>query len=190
MYRKVRAYNRRMLDALNALLAPAAMERLTLLLNHVLSSEPVATERLRAHAGRCIGLHLEDWPSLLPPPPVLAFCITRAGLLEWSSAAPAEYDLHVTINAGNPALLALKWLSGSTPSMDIKGDAALASDVHWLAENLRWDIAADLERLFGPAVADQLSRLGRLFESSVARMLQSAGGLASRWRDPRPDRRP
>ena len=44
------AYNRTMLHSLNALLAPALAERLTLLLNHVLSSEAVATERLRVHA--------------------------------------------------------------------------------------------------------------------------------------------
>jgi ubiquinone biosynthesis accessory factor UbiJ len=31
--------------------------------NHVLSSEPVATERLRAHAGRRIEFQPQAWPA-------------------------------------------------------------------------------------------------------------------------------
>jgi ubiquinone biosynthesis protein UbiJ len=41
-----------MLQSLHDLLAPAAMARATLVLNHVLASEPAATARLQAHAGR------------------------------------------------------------------------------------------------------------------------------------------
>lgn len=171
-----------MLDALNALVAPAAMERLTLLINHVLASEPAAMERLKPHAGRCIGLHLQGWPKLLPAPPALAFCITRAGLLEWSAqGVPSQPDLHVTLAADNPALLALRWLGGQPPAMDIQGDAAFASDVHWLAENLRWDIEADLERVFGPSVAHQLARAGKGLEAALKRLLQTGGEMASRF---------
>ena len=173
----------RMLDALNALVAPAAMERLTLLLNHVLSAEPVATARLQPHAGRCIGLHLEGWPRLLPTPPVLAFGITRAGLLEWwAQGAPPQPDLHVSIDASNPALMALRWASGRAPAMDIQGDAAFASDVHWLADNLRWDVAADLERFFGPAAANELARAGRALDAALQRLAQGGGELAARLR--------
>ena len=39
------------------------------MLNHVLASEAVATERLRPHAGRAVALTLDQWPSLLPAPP-------------------------------------------------------------------------------------------------------------------------
>jgi ubiquinone biosynthesis protein UbiJ len=181
-----------MLDALNALVAPAAMERLTLLINHVLASEPVAVARMQPHAGRCIGLHLEHWPSLLPAPPVLAFCVTRAGLLEWcAEGAPPQPDLHVTLDAANPALLALRWLSGQAPAMDIQGDAAFASDVHWLADNLRWDVAADLERLFGPTVSYQLARVATGFAAALRRAVQSGGAIASRLRPDAPGvRRP
>jgi ubiquinone biosynthesis protein UbiJ len=176
-----------MLEALNALVAPAAMERLTLLVNHVLAGEPAAVARLKPHAGRCIGLHLQDWPRLLPAPPALAFCITRAGLLEWCpGGAPVQPDLHVTLAADNPALLALRWLGGQPPAMDIQGDAALASDVHWLAENLRWDLAADLERFFGPAAAHQIAGLGRTLEAALRKGVQATGDLAARLRPGRP----
>ncbi|MED5619610.1 hypothetical protein [Ideonella sp. BN130291] len=181
-----------MLDALNALVAPAAMERLTLLINHVLASEPAAIARMQPHAGRCIGLHLQHWPSVLPAPPTLAFSVTRAGLLEWcAEGAPPQPNLHVTIDAANPALLGLRWLSGQAPAMDIQGDAAFAADVHWLADNLRWDVAADLERLFGPGVAHQLARAGGAFDAALRRLVQAGGDLASRLQPDAPGgRRP
>ena len=43
-----------MRPALYEMLAPAAIERLTLLINHVLGREPVAMERLKPHAGRVL----------------------------------------------------------------------------------------------------------------------------------------
>jgi ubiquinone biosynthesis protein UbiJ len=172
-----------MLDALNALVAPAAMERLTLALNHVLAAEPAATQRLLPHRGRSIALELRQWPSWLPQPPVLAFVITPAGLLEWCrDAAPVAPDLHVALDAGNPAGLALGWLSGQPPAMDVQGDAALAGDVQWLADNLRWDLEADLERLFGPAVAHQLARVAGLLKSALHAAVQAGSRWSSRLR--------
>lgn len=173
-----------MLEALNALIAPAAMERLTLVINHVLGSEAVATQRLRAHAGRCIGLQLRQWPAVLPAPPTLAFRITPAGLVEWLPEGAAAPDLHVGLDASNPAALAFRFLAGEPPPMEIQGDAALAGDVHWLADNLRWDVAADLERLFGPAVARELSRFGGALMQALRRAVQAGGDLAQRFRTP------
>ena len=150
-----------MLHALQSLLAPAAMRRTTLVLNHVLSSEPVATERLRPHAGRRIELQPQAWPGLLPPLPRLAFAVTPAGLLDWDAdGAGLQADLTVRFDASNPALLAARALSGETPAVDIQGDAQLAADVNWLLQNLRWDVEADLERALGPAAAHQIVRLG------------------------------
>ena len=76
-----------MLNSLTALAAPAAIQRLTLLLNHVLASEPVAVERLKKHVGRRIVLRLERWPALLPEVPPLAFVVTAAGLVDWEEPA-------------------------------------------------------------------------------------------------------
>ena len=61
-----------------------------------------------------------------------------------------------------PALLPLARLAlgGTPPAVQIDGDAQLAGDMNWLLQNLRWDVAADLERLFGPAVAQQLHQPG------------------------------
>ena len=60
----------------------------------------------------------------------------------------------------SPGLLFSRAINGEPPPLTIVGDAALASDVQWLVDNVRWDVEADLERLFGPMMARQLGRLG------------------------------
>jgi ubiquinone biosynthesis accessory factor UbiJ len=169
-----------MLHTLQAMLAPALSERLTLVINHVLNAEAVATARLRPHAGRTLALRLRGWPALLPAPPLLAWRITPAGLLEWCGSdgvadAGAPADLAVQLDAPNPALLLAKALAGEMPPVQIDGDAQLAGDVNWLLQNLRWDVAADLERVFGPTLAAPLHRVGR----ALAAALRKAIGLAS-----------
>jgi ubiquinone biosynthesis protein UbiJ len=79
-----------------------ALPRLTLLLNHIVSSEPVATAKLQAHAGRTIDLRWESGFSPALPaflshgmpagpwaPEPLRFVITPAGLFEVQEA-PAQ----------------------------------------------------------------------------------------------------
>lgn len=171
-----------MIQTLNALLAPALMERLTLVVNHVLSSEPQAMARLLPHRGRLLRLELQGWPALLPPPPMLAFRVTPAGLVEWCPGDDLTPELRVKVNAANPAALALDVVAGRQPPVDIEGDAQLATDVDWLLKNLRWDVAADLERLFGPAVAHELHRLGSMLAHALRSAIEGAGAVAGRMR--------
>ena len=170
-----------MLHNLNALLAPAFMERLVLLVNHVLAREPLAMARLAPHAGRVLRLELMNWPRLLPPLPELAFLVTPAGLVEWSQGSVLA-DLLVRMDAGNPAALALQTMSGQMPALEIDGDVQLATDVDWLLKNLRWDVADDLQRLFGPAVAHELARLGAALASGLRAAFQGAAVVADRLR--------
>ncbi len=177
------AYNRGMLHTLQTMLAPAVVERLTLLVNHVIGSEAVATERLRGQAGKRIELQLTAWPALLPKPPALAWRITPAGLLEWCGVDPEPgADLLVRLDAGNPAALAARLLAGQTPPLQVEGDAQLAGNINWLAENLRWDITADLERFFGPVVAQQMQVFGSALSKALGKAYQTASGLSERWR--------
>ena len=172
-----------MLHSLQALLAPALLERLTLVINHVLAAETVATDKLRPHAGRTVSLTLNQWPALLPAPPPLAWRVTPAGLLEWCGlhgAAPA--DLAVQVDAANPALLMARALGGTPPAVQIDGDAQLAADVNWLLQNLRWDVAAELERFFGPVVAQQVHQMGSMLAGALRTGLKSAAGLGGRLR--------
>ncbi len=181
------AYNEEMLHALQQMLAPAVMERLTLVANHVLSSESVATARLLPHAGKSVALELPGWPSLLPPVPPLAWRITPAGLLEWCGLErEAAAELTLRVAADNPALLAARLLTGELPPVEIVGDAQLAGDVNWLMQNLRWDVAADLERVFPPPLAQGLHRAGSALARAVRAAVQGASGLKDRWRPGKP----
>lgn len=164
-------------------IAPAVMERLTLLINHVLGSEPVATERLKLHRGKTLEVTLQGWPALLPAPPLLAFCITPAGLLEWRGLQrDAIAELHLRVDASNPALLLSRAASGAVPEAMIEGDAALAADMNWLMQNLRWDVTDDLERIFPSAVAQLLHRLGSGLARSLQAALRKGGEMANRAR--------
>jgi ubiquinone biosynthesis protein UbiJ len=169
-----------MLHSLQAVLAPALSERLTLVINHVLASESVATDKLRPHAGRSLALVITAWPKLLPPPPVLAWRVTPAGLLEWCGVEGVPTpDLAVQLDAANPALVLARMLAGEVPPLQIDGDAQLAGDVNWVIQNLRWDVAADLERFFGPTVAQQLARIGSVLAGALRTALKLAAGAAS-----------
>lgn len=175
------------------LVSPALAQRLTLLFNHVLASEPVATERLRPHSGRQLRLELENWPALLPKPPQLAWRITPAGLLDWQGAAEGAptgaplvdvgaADLTVRLDASNPAALLARGLLGQRPAVQVEGDAQLAGDVNWLMQNLRWDVAADVDRLFGPALAQPLQQVGQTIAAGVRSAMAGAQGLGERLR--------
>ncbi|MFZ2649855.1 MAG: hypothetical protein WA210_07080 [Burkholderiaceae bacterium] len=157
-----------MFHALYTLCRVAAMERATLLINHVLAGESVAMQRLRAHAGSCIRVQGQGWPGLLPALPAAAFRITAAGLFEWcDDAVPVPVALQIDIDVSNPAQLALRSLAGQRARIEVTGDAVLAADVNWLLDNLRWDIEDDLEGFVGPAAAHRLGELGRAIGGAI-----------------------
>jgi ubiquinone biosynthesis protein UbiJ len=169
-----------MFDTLQQLGATAFMERFTLWLNHVIAGENAAMMRLRPHAGRFIRLQPTGWPSLLPPLPSLAFGVTPAGLLEWVRAAPGQPDLLLTFDASNPARVFVEGLAGQRPQVSVVGDAALATDINWLMENLRWDVQDDLARFIGPGPAHELARIGGRLGAGMRDALDALGALAGR----------
>ena len=170
-----------MLQSLQGLLVPAVIERLVLVINHVLAAEPAATARLLPHKGRTVELELQNWPSLLPALPRLKLCITPAGLMESVAIeATGTPDLTVCVDAGNPALLFARALAGEPPRLAIAGDAQLATDIQWLVDNVRWDVEADLDRLFGPVVAGQLGRMGSALAQGLRRLARGAVDRAAR----------
>jgi ubiquinone biosynthesis protein UbiJ len=170
---------RRMFSALQQLAASAFMERLTLWLNHVIAGEDAAVQRLRPHAGRLVRLEISGWPALLPPLPELSFGITPAGLLEWNATAPAPPDLVVVVDASSPVQRMLEGLAGQRPPVSVSGDAALASDMSWLMDNLRWDVQDDLARVVGPGPAHELARIGGTLAAGVRDTLRTLAGLAA-----------
>ncbi|MEO7152126.1 MAG: hypothetical protein ABIX46_10525 [Burkholderiaceae bacterium] len=172
-----------MMSNLQALARGAVMARITLLINHVLSSEPIAMQRLLPHAGRSITVDFAGWPSLLPALPTTRYTVTPAGLVEWSdgvSESPA--DLTVSIDAANPARMAWRSLAGQRPSIEVQGDAAFAGDVNWLFDNLRWDLEDDVAKLVGAGPARELSRLASAIASAMRGAARGLSGLKARAR--------
>lgn len=172
-----------MFHTLASVLQAALVERLTLLLNHVLGAEAVAADRLRGHAGRVFRLQFDGWPALLPPLPQVSYRVTPAGLLEACAGAPAsvEPDLRLAIDASNPALALAQWsAAGEWPRVDVQGDAQFAADLSWLMQNLRWDVQDDLARLVGQAPAHELARIARLIAGGLRGALGGLSAAASR----------
>jgi len=176
-----RAYNPAMLDAIKALAQRSVMERVVLLVNHVIAAEPAAVERLRPHASRTMQIELRGWPSLLPKVGPFVFGVTPAGLLEWQDdAAVPTPDLRVAIDAANPALLVTRFVAGDRPAIAISGDAALATDLDWLIDNLRWDVQDDLARIVGDGPARQIGRIGGWIASGLREGAKTLRDLAAR----------
>jgi len=171
------------LTALSDLVLPAATARFVLLANHVLSAAPVAPARLKAHAGRVLRVEVENWRGPLPPPPALTLRVSPAGLLETleEGAEVAVPDLRLRVDASQPFAAATKLAQGELPPLQIEGDVAFAADVNWVIANVRWDIAADLEKVVGPTLAEGLSRAGTQVLGAAR---QVANGVASVLRRP------
>jgi ubiquinone biosynthesis accessory factor UbiJ len=170
-----------MLEAMKALAERSVMERLVLLVNHVISAEPAARERLRPHAGRTMRIELIGWPTLLPPIGPFAFRVSPAGLIEWlAEASSLPPDLRVSIDAANPALAFTRVVAGERPAITVSGDAAFASDVDWLIDNLRWDVQDDLARVVGDAPARQLAKVGGWLAGALREGAKALRDLAAR----------
>lgn len=168
-----------MLHTLQALVAPAVTERLTLLTNHLLQAEPEAVRRLGGHVGKTLRLDIEGWPSLLPPPPPLAWRVTPAGLLE-ACDADAPVELRVAVRVESPLRLAGELLAGRQPPVEVSGDAQFAGEIDWLVQNLRWDMAGDLERLLPPPAAALALQAARTLGGGLKAAVQLLQGLARR----------
>lgn len=157
----------------------ALADRVVLFLNHLLSSEPEARARLRAHVGRQIQVRVSGLPLPAASQDGVLLAVTPAALFEKltpgeaASDAAQRFGVHVDARAAMDALL-----SGGAPTQAVRldGDAALATDLAWLIDHLRWDIEGDLASILPPAVAHGVVTVGRTVAAPLARL---AGGLRS-----------
>ena len=173
-----------MLEALLEPLGREALGRVTLLLNHVLSAEPEATRRLATQSGRTLGIQWQQWPAMLPPPPRTVWTISPAGLLDLDEdmllvPVGVGEDQTLTVSLDGTALFG--WVLGGMagrPPMEIRGDAALAAEVSWLADHLRWDIEDDLARVIGDGPARILGQVGGALSQTLGAFVQRVRGAA------------
>ena len=127
-------------------------DKLVILLNHVLSQEPAAIERLRRQQGRRVEI---SWRNHR-----LQWLVTPAGLLERADAQH-DADLRVHVNEASPLALLQGLRQGHKPAMRIEGDVMLAAELNWLVDHVRWDAEEDLSRLVGDAMAHKLVAMAK-----------------------------
>ncbi|MFO6420791.1 hypothetical protein ACLBKS_11360 [Hylemonella sp. W303a] len=146
--------------------------RVVLLLNHVLMQEPEAMVRLARQQGRSVLFQWRDLSFMLR--------CTPAGLFDLAGPDPTEDtqapDLTLTVTEASPVTVAQTLLAGGQPPVRIEGHVALASELNWLAEHLRWDIEEDLARLIGDAPAHSLIQVARRAGQALRAWLPARSG--------------
>lgn len=119
-------------------------------LNHLLRAEPWARERLAPFAGEIVEIDA-------PPLPALRLTIAEGGGVE---PGGARAGLVVRVSPAIVAGLA-RGEEHALRSVEVSGNARLASEVMVLARHLRWDFEEDLSRLFGDVAAHRLAAAAR-----------------------------
>lgn len=126
-------------------------QRIVLLLNHVLQSEPEAMARLKRQKGKRV---VVAWRSFS-----MGLVATPVGLLDRfdpSKASAKSPDLSLTLTQTSIFDLAQTAHAGTSPKLRIEGDVQLAAEIGWLTQNVRWDIEEDLSKVMGDAGAHTL----------------------------------
>jgi ubiquinone biosynthesis accessory factor UbiJ len=122
-------------------------------LNHLLEAAPWARERLAPFSGELLELNA-------PPLPRLRFTIAADGRLAAEPVGGARPSLVITVRPGVLAAAA-KGEDHLLRSIDVAGNARLASEVMFLARHLRWDAEEDAARIIGDAAAHRLVGLAK-----------------------------
>jgi ubiquinone biosynthesis protein UbiJ len=145
-----------------------SVNRLVLLLNHVIGQEPEAQSRLKRQKGRCIQLQWQDKLIQLSPTP--------AGLLE--RVSDQKFDLKLTLTDNSPISMASAVFKGEKPGVHIEGDVQLAAEVNWLIDHVRWDFEEDLSKLLGDAAAHTLVTGGRQMWQALQKFVGKSASSA------------
>jgi len=141
-------------------------------LNHVLRAQPWARERLAPFAGETV----EVTAAPLPP---LVFTIGPGGLLSAGGSRPS-----LVVNL-KPQILAglARGEEHALRSVEVSGNARLATEVMRLARRLRWDFEEDLSRLVGDVAAHRIAQAARAFAAwhadAAARLAAAAADYAT-----------
>ncbi len=114
-------------------------------LNHLLKSASWARERLRPFAGKVVRFELVPF--------TVAYTLLETG--EVADAPAAAPDANFTLTPG----IALRMLGGDSDAWQkvvVAGDGALAREILYIAQNLKWDVEEDLSRVVGDVAAHRM----------------------------------
>lgn len=172
-------------SALGATLQTAALDRLTLALNHTVMAEAQAVQRLRPHAGRRVlaqgPQRRSPWPlDRVVPLPVdtVAWRISPAGLLDRVALDGAAPDATMRMQAVSPAALARAWAANDASIVTVEGEPTLVEALRWVLDHVRWDYAGDLGRVLPAPLVAPAQATARTVIEGLARGVRA---LDARW---------
>jgi ubiquinone biosynthesis protein UbiJ len=147
-------------------------------LNHLLSQQPWALERLRAFAGQGVEIRC-------PPFPELHLRISDSGLVDRAEGEETS-ELVVELKPGAlPLLLARDEKARS--QIEIRGPADLAGAVDDLFRGLSWDFEEDLSKVLGDVLAHRLASGGKAVAAwQREALVRLAENFAEYWTEERP----
>lgn len=155
---------------INPLMPPVAPA-----LNHLLRRASWARTKLAAHAGKVVRFDIAPF--------AVALEILPNGEVAHSNATGTT-----TFRLTPPLLLRLAAQDEHAyREVDTTGDLALAQDVLYIAQNLRWDAEEDLSRVFGDVIAHRIAGAGQAFlqwqRATAGALARDATGY---WSEERP----
>ena len=154
----------KLLPAPPSWLVDEVQRRIVLLLNHVLTQETAATERLARQQG---GVVVVFWQAFS-----LRLLVTPVGLLDIAAADLAP-TLSLWVDEESVGRIAQSLWRGDRPAVRIEGDVQLAAEINWLVDHVRWELEEDLARIIGDAPAHVAGKLA----GQVAQALRSFAPL-------------
>jgi ubiquinone biosynthesis protein UbiJ len=148
-------------------------------INHLLSAEGWARDRLIPHSGKTVVIRVE--------PLMFSFIVDGSGMAAAPKTpeadAPAEPALEVRL-LPQSLIAALRGEETALRDAEIRGDAEFANALMFLARNLRWDLEEDLSRVVGDIVAHRLvSDVRRFFAWGREARGQLAASVGEYLRD-------
>ena len=146
-------------------------------LNHLLAQSGWALQRLARFSGKTACFKIAPFS--------FACTIHDDGMLH-EAAADVSADASCIIP---PLLLPRLMLHDETAFNQIEssGDAALLTEIFFLARNLRWDTADDLSRITGDIAAERIVQFAKFKQQQVRdTALNLSQALAEYWMEERP----
>lgn len=144
--------------------------------NHLLKGASWARERLMPHAGKTARFDLAPFTA--------TFAIRDCGEIEETASEAPDACFKLTPGAVLRVLAADR---NAWREVQADGDAELARDILYVAQNLRWDAEEDLSRIVGDVVAHRTVQAGndlkRWLQQSADNLARSA---AVYWTEERP----
>jgi ubiquinone biosynthesis protein UbiJ len=146
-------------------------------INHLLDGASWARDQLKPNAGKIVRFDAVPF--------TLCLAILESGKVAYASAASAP-DVHVTFTPG-VALRLLATDADVWQKIDVKGDTALAREILYVAQNLRWDVEEDLSRVVGDIAAHRMvNAAGGVWRWQRDSMDNFARATAAYWTEERP----